>query len=1428
MIFKPGSRRNVGWLIFPFFIAACLICAAYRTGQSVHAGQGATPSAHTIKLGAARPGSLYAITLGVKDPVQLQGNDAIHVTVSDAQGEVESKWLHAADLDFYLTLRPRATGPVTATFSSSSPGHDPEISASLRKILQVSAGPPDKSDAIKRGVIAASPNGTWQTAQQFDLGQTIFGSDDERPYAPSKSEDGYAAMLKGFQWFRFTFREKEPRLVYFVLNVTDRDVPLDVDIFQVGKDSSGQPDVVPFTTGEFVYQVEATQNYPGLYKFRTRILQPGQEYYVRVDANHPAYQLHTYQYPVPPYADPHLAVRAGMDFLVNMGDSWLSNTPRRGAVALRTVMQHSETQLCIACHPAQFSTRGYLRAVQNGYAPTQRAGLEFLTDRIYNNARPLYGEPDTNWVRVIYSARTVASRLPQIVHSFEQNVTHDPPRKNFDVPYARYLKIHYKGLTVLPGDEADGCEPDISPFEIALQSWQTFNLAYNETHDSDWLAERDHVESLALPYEPKNVIDLNWKIQLLSALDRQKYAPQIGALIDKLYEYETPEGAWPYPFDKKAKPADFVSYHAVLALAEAGRRPETDEHLARAVKAMLAAQRPEGSWEGDPVYQGFNTPFRATQFAVMALSTLYPGTTTAKNWDAAYPAPATRLATNDLPLLLEQLDQYWDLAPEPVLVQIRKVLTESDQPLAREAAARALGHMADPGAMPALVKGLGDPAKMVQVASAYAVRMVLSRRQSVAPQGRAILAAALSSPNARTRWGAARVFNQHFRDLTGDTELLAALEHTLNDPVPYVRFEAAAGLWRWYYWQVDQPAVRRGTLEALATRLNTETDEMVRRGLKESIYDLLDENTGYLSAWVKASSKDEDKDRINTGYEAVVRDQAQVLAKVLRTATPQGREGILTALWDFHIRHYALPALKSDTVSIGLPAVLTKYVTGVPELHRPGYEYPPYREAVDFKYDVHNGFFQTRIGNDSDLIHFFKSSGPELEDALLDCLKGADESMKINVLKAGSTLSESGDARFTLAALNLSEDSSADVRQTVRYVYEGGQRGVLNLETRAAPDPNLVAKVVQILKHGNPDSQAVVLPLLAALPSGSVWEQQADVEGALRSMLDQYPQPMNFGQVLDAASSFSNLMREPALQKKVFDGLNSYMSDTQRAAVRISLEHFLSDPKTEPAVKSAFAGMNASGLRILMEEAGNPQFLKKRLGVSGGAVSQDQDYLNGHPAALKAREPLEYPIVVDTIMASLLNADANVSAAALDTLRKVKDVEKRPDFLAAMNQLQNSTNPRLKLIAASVLKGKNLSDALTDVQPGSLLDFRTFVTRIEPILARPGPDGKACVNCHASHVIFKLNPPNAEGKFSDQDSEDNYKSAMRVVDITEPANSLMLIKPTRPTDSAGDVGDYLATHNGGQRWHGNQSSDEYRTVLDWIRGGRTQTASAPK
>ena len=89
--------------------------------------------------------------------------------------------------------------------------------------------------------------------------------------------------------------------------------------------------------------------------------------------------------------------------------------------------------------------------------------------------------------------------------------------------------------------------------------------------------------------------------------------------------------------------------------------------------------------------------------------------------------------------------------------------------------------------------------------------------------------------------------------------------------------------------------------------------------------------------------------------------------------------------------------------------------------------------------------------------------------------------MKIEVLKAGSTLSGAGDARFAKAALELALDPDKGVRETVAYVYENGQRGVLNINTPAQPDPGLVRTVSEILDHGDRTAQDTVLPLLAAL-----------------------------------------------------------------------------------------------------------------------------------------------------------------------------------------------------------------------------------------------------------------------------------------------------------------------------------------------------------
>ncbi len=1414
-------RRSVRHFRWPFFLAALvsgIVCGA----AFLSAARQPTPSpasAQRIVLGEAVAGSLCAITIAVKDPAQLQGQESVRVSISDARGVVAEKRLHAQDLDFYLTLRARARGSVTATLDSAS-RKIPALITAMRPI-QASSG---------SSVISAMPNDTWQTAQPVEFGQTIYGSADERPYAPAPDEDRYHALASGFQWFQFTFHGDKPTLAYFVLDITDREVPLDVDVFTAVKTAIGAAEVKPYTNGASIYQIEATQNYPGLYKFRTRILHPGERYYLRVHANHPSYQLRTLAYPVPPYSDPREAVRAGMDFLINMGDSWLSNTPRRGAIALRTTMNHGDTKQCIACHPTQFTTRGYLTAISNGYAPTQRPALEFLTDRIYNNQRPLYGEPGASWVRVIYSARTVASRLPVIEHLFETNVTHDRPRINdFEIPYANYLRIHYKDRTEMPGTETDGCEPDVSPFEIASQSWDTFNLLFRQTGENQWLEQRETVERLAVPYKPENMIDLNWKIHFLATLRRQKYGPQLNELIGRLYTYEQPNGMWPYMFDKSGRPSDFISYHAVLALALAGRRPETDPNLARAVQAMLQAQRPEGSWEGDPVYQGFNTPFRATQFAVMALSTLYPGPdqkpAEKKRWGDAFPPVPTSLARNDLAVLLSQLDQFWDPAPASTVEQIRDVLAHDEQPLAREAAARALGHMADPGSIQPLVSALGDPDKMVQRSAAWALRMILERRPEIAAAGRAQLSEALQSSSSRVRWGATQLFNQHFKYLSGDPQLLLSLIRDLNDSVPAVRLNTARGLWQWYYWTVDNRESRNQILEALATRLNTEADPAIRRAVHESIYDVLDENTGYLEAWVRAAGTDQDQNRIQEGYEAVVRDEARILARALRSATPLGREEILQSLWDFHIRHYSLPKLKEGQVEIALPAVFTRYLSGVPDLHVPGYEYPPYRDTADFHYDVHNGFFQTRVGNDSDLIHFFQSSGPELEQALIDCLQGAGSSTKINILKAGSTLSAAGDEQFAKAALRLALDPNKEVRETVSYVYANGQRGILNINTPARPDPELVSIITQILETGEENAQDTALPLLAALPVTSPWTHQSQVASALRMLLTREPRTHNYAHVLTAAASFPDLMKEPEIRDQVLAAINDSDREVQRAAIQIALERVL-DPNATAISSQVFSRLGSSQRSVLIDEVSDPKFLINRFGVSGAALSQDQKYFLGKAATKSPPDLLEQPVVFQVVVGSLTDPDANVRAAALDLLRRSKGIEGRSEFRTALERMQNDPNPRLKLIARNVLSGKKLNEALADVQPGSILDFNYFVSKIEPILAAPGADGKACVMCHATHVIFRLHPPEADGAFSPQDSEDNYKYAMRVVDINDPAHSLMLIKPTRPTDSAGNVADYLATHNGGQRWPGNESSWQYTTILQWIRGADLQTSDA--
>ena len=204
-----ASRKwaSAQWGILLLAGGAMMVALLLHGGRSVRADQANSQNVREIHLGRVRPDALYALTVWVKDPAQLQGNDAVLVTVSDASGKVETKWLHAGDLDFYLTLRPRAAGqverfPFRPRQQCTCRRWAQRCTPFPRRRLPAAAHAADQQP----GVIAAAPNSTWQTAQPFEFGQTIYGSDDERPYAPSPSEDAYQAMLKGFQWFKFTYQ----------------------------------------------------------------------------------------------------------------------------------------------------------------------------------------------------------------------------------------------------------------------------------------------------------------------------------------------------------------------------------------------------------------------------------------------------------------------------------------------------------------------------------------------------------------------------------------------------------------------------------------------------------------------------------------------------------------------------------------------------------------------------------------------------------------------------------------------------------------------------------------------------------------------------------------------------------------------------------------------------------------------------------------------------------------------------------------------------------------------------------------------------------------------------------------------------------------------------------------------------------------------
>lgn len=1284
---------------------------------------------------------VHSLAVSLPEPASLRDDDSLSVTLRTGEKTIASKTLHAGDPDLYTLFRTAGASEIDVTSSAAKP---------IELTISVVEWPTSKA---AKTVIETEPNDTWRDANEFTLGQTVWATTDDKPYIqplnvkaensriPYQQTPEYASgdLLPegGVDWFKFNYDGDKPKLVHFELDLLERDnLPVDVSIYRV---ENGE--AKPFEDGvDPVSPPHEVQALPGN-KFTTRMITRG-TYYVRVDANHVFYQLRTSVYDAPPYADPRAAVRAGMDYIISAGDSWHANTPRHGGIVNRVSSPHAETQLCIACHATHFSTRVELTAKRNGYAVMKRSSLQFLTERLANNPRPFYGFPEASWTRVISASANVMSRLATLVniHEDEFNLPHNLTLLR---GVGNYLKIYYKGRTVLPNDETNGNTPIVSTYEVAWYSWRVFDQLVKLTGDAEWKDYRDRLRSLTEQDAHKNLIDVCYQTLAFAEMDRAAYADKIKRNAERILSLQREDGQWSMLFEPASTAVEFQTYHCLYTLARAGYTLEQPQ-VAKSLKFLLSRQQNFGGWF-DPrqTYENFRTPFRETQFAVMALSEFYKGNEQ-HGWQQGFEALPIKLAEGDARLRLEQIDNVWDKPGKQVTNDLLASL-QSDEPMMRVAAAAALGRVGDESAVAPLTRLLGDSSKMVQLASAQAIRRIATKH-GVPPSGGSIasngqppeggttnaILAALADKNERTRWAATRIFAQHFSYLTPQTEIAGKLIGLMADPGVMVRMQAAKSLMQWFWWTKDETLQDR-IADAFVARMAVNEHPWVRRNLRENFYSMADENVRYLyNNWIALLATPEDRARAKQGHHEASRKMAERIAKALTNGNDQQRENLLAALTEFHLRSGGYP----------------------------------------------NAGRYTRIGNDVETVKFYEEGAPAVEKALLPLLQSKQAATRRQAVVAAYTLRENSLDELPLLVMKRLLDDDKAVRAVAEEFYPS-----LPLEVRERNRQDAIAALRELLASNRAEAKIAALERLKTVGIETAKQEKFD---------DQVKQfVLNAdGKVASAAiralSDFPHLRNDQAVEQRLAAALQSSNQQLLRSAIQLT---FAQPEWREPRAIAA----------ALDDVLKTPEASKRRLVL--GLVTE----------TTKIASDLR---LLNLVAESFDDKDEQVRAAALAAVRRVKGLAAHPAIRSAVAKIANDPNERLQEQAIALY-----SDGKPLMSSTRTLDYDYFVARVMPLLAAKGRDGNACVDCHATHAILKLNPPDKTGRFAEPQLRENYASALRVSDLMNPENSLLLRKPISDASQEGVVGAKRTPHGGGPRWGGAEDA-AYRTVLEWINGAK--------
>ncbi len=1299
----------------------------------------ATRETRTYRLPSMSAGKVRSLLVSAPSPATFGSNDTLQVTLRGGGKTIAGKSLHSGDPDLYTLFRSNGAAEIEIASFASAP---------IEYTITTLEWPAATTSAA---TVEAEPNDSWSEANEFELGQTVWASADDKPYIlplnESKPERGavpYAQQADltsdrlpegGVDWFKFTYEGDEPRLVHFELDLLERDnIPVDVSVFTVenGEAKSYERGADPVTPPHEVQALAGN-------KFTTRILNRG-TYYVRVNADHVFYQLRTAVYDAPPFGNQkdgaRKAIRAGMDYLVSAGDSWHANTPRHGGIVNRVSIAHFETQLCIACHATHFTARGALTAKQNGYAVNKRSSLQFLTERLANNPLPFYGHKDAYWTRVISAPANVMSRLAALVDQYDGEFTGEK-RLSLLKGVAGYLKIYYKGRTELPNDESNGNTPLVSAYEVAWYSWKVFDEMFGLTGENEYREYRDLVRRLIEQEQIKNNVDLCYQTIVWAEIDRAAYADRIKRNAERILSLQRDDGQWSMLFEKDSPSVEFQTYHCLYALARAGYSPEHPQ-IAKSLKLLLGRQQEWGGWfDPKQSYENFRTPFRETQFAVMALSEFYKGTD-GKGWLAKSPQS---LSAGDALLRVQQIDGVWERQSGSVTRSLVANL-RSEEPMMRMAAAAALGRVGAKEAITDLRRLLGDPSKLVQIAAAQAVRRIIAKHQD--RYGTALVALN-QREDERTRWGATRIFSQHFAYLTENNTIAQRLMWLLRtDPYRPVRMQAAKSLVQWFYWTKDE-SLQMTIVHNFIEAMGDPQHPWVRRNLVEGFYVLADENVRYLyNNWIGHLPQREDRDKAIAAHRGLSRQMANIIATTLTTGNGLQREGLLRGLTEFHLRHG-------------------------------GYT---------------NAGRYTRIGNDIETIVFYADGAPAMERALMPFVNSPDAARRERAILAAYTLRDNTLTDLPLAVMRRLNDPEASVRAAANEFYRALPLKVIEQNRREA-----VETLKELLASKYTEAQIASLDRVKALGAEFARSEKFDEEVknfVLRT--GDGADRKTAAAALRALADFPHLAGDARIERRIASALQSSDAELSRAATQVTL---MAPPlRDRPAI--------AAALDALLKTQSAP---RRRMIL---------DLIN-------ADTPINDDLRMISLLAdSLEDREEVVRSAALNAVRRVKSLQSNAAIRAGLSKLTKDPNQRLQGLAIAMYQGQDSGIAL-DLRSEELLDYNFFARRVMPLLAAKGADGNACVNCHTTHTIFKLVEPDKQGRGAEEQLRENYRSALKVVDMANPENSLIIRKPTGDASQEGLIGSKKTPHGGGMRWNG-LNDPATQTVLEWINGAKLKAA----